>query len=220
MILENDEPVAGPWRALPLEEFVRMVLEAVGPVVERPPIVAVDGRTASGKTTLARRLSRAVAGSATVHTDDIAWWHSAFDWSALMIDGVLGPARRGAAVAFRPPAWEIHGRRGAVEVPAGTSLLIVEGVGAGRRETARFMDAIVWVQADIVVRERREAARIVAGETAAEVSVNWLREEGPFIADQRPWERAFAVVSGTPDKPHEPHREVVVAPPPGGAGGT
>jgi hypothetical protein len=40
---------------------------------------AVDGRSSSGKTTLAARVQAAVAGSAVVHTDDIAWWHSRFD---------------------------------------------------------------------------------------------------------------------------------------------
>jgi hypothetical protein len=35
---------------------------------------------ANGKTTLAARLQDVVKGSAVVHTDDIAWWHSRFGW--------------------------------------------------------------------------------------------------------------------------------------------
>jgi hypothetical protein len=38
----------------------------------RPVVLAVDGRSSSGKTTLAARLRDAVAGSAVVHTDGIA----------------------------------------------------------------------------------------------------------------------------------------------------
>jgi energy-coupling factor transporter ATP-binding protein EcfA2 len=212
--LQDDEPAAGPWHVLGLVELAEMMLDSVGPVVERPRIVAVDGRTASGKSTLARRLAGAAAGSATVHTDDIAWWHSAFDWAALMIDGVLEPARRGEAVSFRPPAWDARGRCGAIEVPAGTSLLIVEGVGAGRRETAHLVDAAVWVQSDASVRHRREAARIAAGQTDADVSERWMREEVAFIADQQPWERALIIVSGAPELPHDPETHAVVAPPP------
>lgn len=199
---------------LSLVELAAMVRDATGPVFARPRVVAVDGRTASGKTTLARRLARVWPGSTVVHTDDIAWWHSAFDWSALMVDGVLGPVRRGEAVSFRPPAWEARGRCGAVEIPLATSLLIVEGVGAGRRETAHLVDAVIWVQSDRMVREQREAARIAAGETDAEVSESWMREEVPFIADQRPWQRAFLVVSGTPDRTHDPSTHAVVAEPP------
>jgi energy-coupling factor transporter ATP-binding protein EcfA2 len=215
VILDRGEPPAGPWRVMPLVELAAMVLEAIGPVVHRPRIVAVDGRTASGKTTLARRLAGLVASSAVVHTDDVAWWHSAFDWSALMADGVLAPLRRGEAVTFRPPAWEARGRAGAVTVARGTSLLIVEGVGAGRRDIAHLVDAVIWVQSDRVIRDRREAARIAAGETDAELSESWVSEEVPFIADQRPWERAMVVVCGTPGLAHDADTEAVVANAPG-----
>ena len=211
-MLEDDEPEAGSWRALPFAKFAAILLDAARVAIDRPRIVAIDGRSASGKTTLARRLEQVVRGATTVHTDDIAGWHSMFDWSELMIDGVLGPARRGEAVAFRPPAWEERGRSGAIEVPRDTSLLIVEGVGAGRRETAHLVDAVVWVQSDAAARNEREAARIAAGETDAEVSERWMREERPFIADQRTWERASVFVCGTPDLHHAWNTDVLIAP--------
>ena len=92
--------------------------------------------------------SARVPGAAVVHTDDIAWNHAMFDWSALITDGVLAPLRRGAGIAFRPPEWDERGRPGAVTVPAGCPLVVVEGVGIGRRDLAVFFDALVWVQAD------------------------------------------------------------------------
>src|SRR6476646_264266 len=49
------------------------------------------------------RLQDAIAGSAVVHTDDIAWWHSRFGWAGLLIDGILVPFHRGELVSFRPP---------------------------------------------------------------------------------------------------------------------
>lgn len=85
----------------------------------RPRIVAVDGRGASGKSTLADRLSRQVSRSAVVHTDDIAWHEPYFAWGRLLADQVLRPMRCGAGVSFRPPAWVKHGREGMIEVPAG-----------------------------------------------------------------------------------------------------
>jgi hypothetical protein len=78
----------------------------------RPVVLAVDGRSSSGKTTLAARLRDAVTGSSVVHTDDIAWQHSRFGWADLLIDGILIPARGGHEVAFRPPRWEGHQRAG------------------------------------------------------------------------------------------------------------
>lgn len=38
----------------------------------------------------------------------------------------------------------------------------------------------------------------------------WMAEEGPFVAGQRAWERAFVTVCGSPAAPHDPHTEVVV----------
>ena len=37
----------------------------------------------------------------------------------------------------------------------------------------------------------------------------------PFLADQRPWERADLVACGTPQIPCDPATQLVVAPPPG-----
>ncbi len=56
------EPVAGPWRVEPLAELVALT-GAAAPRPGRPVIVAVDGRSAGGKTTLAGRLAGVVPGA-------------------------------------------------------------------------------------------------------------------------------------------------------------
>jgi len=160
-------------------------------------VLAVDGRSGAGKTTLAGRLGGTVPGSAVVHTDDVAWFHARFDWAALMRAGVLAPARRGKPVAFRPPPWDERGRRGAVEVPAPCDLLIVEGVGAGRAELADLLDALVWVQSDAVVARERGIARDGGDAAAVAEWDEWQGEEVPFLARDRPWERADLIVAGT-----------------------
>ncbi|MEN3282236.1 MAG: hypothetical protein V7607_3376 [Solirubrobacteraceae bacterium] len=212
MVLGEGEPVAGPWRIVGLGEFVNLVLDAAGDPRRRPGIVAVDGRSSSGKTTLATRLEAAVPGAVTVHTDDIAWWHARFDWADLLRSGILEPLHEGRAVSFRPPAWDARNRRGAIEIEANASLVIIEGVGAGRRETAHLVDAVVWVQADLRVIERRNAARVDSGETSAEGVAGWMEEEFPFVANQRAWERSFVVVAGTMDRAHDPSTDVILAP--------
>src|SRR3954471_4955830 len=60
MALEAGEPAAGPWRGGPVVAFAASVLDAAGPADVRPLVVAVDGRSASGKTTLASRLQAAI----------------------------------------------------------------------------------------------------------------------------------------------------------------
>jgi energy-coupling factor transporter ATP-binding protein EcfA2 len=215
------EPEAGPWHVALLTNVTAtlMQLSQRKGADHRPVVLAVDGRSSSGKTTLAARLRGAVAESAVVHTDDIAWRHSRFGWADLLIDGILIPARAGRPIAFRPPQWDNHQRLGAIEVPAGCPLLIIEGVGVARRESAYLIDAAVWVQSDDRETERRSLARVgQAGESpTVQHHRDWMAEEVPFVAHQRPWERADLVVCGTPEISFDPATELVVAPGPTGS---
>jgi hypothetical protein len=216
--LGDGEPAFGPWQVLPLAALLTRILDATGAPVARPRIVAIDGRGAAGKTTLATGLGRLVPRSAVVHTDDLAWHEPLFAWGDLLADGVLRPLHAGEAIAFRPPQWERRGRQGRIEVPAGLDLVLVEGTGASQRAHAGLLDATVWVQADLVEAERRGIARDIAqgvnGDAEETVAFwhHWMEAELAFLARERPWERAFVVVHGTPAGPLPPdHVEVADA---------
>lgn len=213
MDLAAGEPAAGPWRVERFDAFVSRLRAAVGRPTGRPPVVVIDGRSSSGKSTVAGRLAGAVDGAAVVHTDDVAWWHAAFDWAGLLEEGVLKPLRAGRSVAYRPPKWDERGRAGAIEVPATAPLVVVEGVGAARRSLSPLLDAVVYVQSDISEIDRRNHARLAAGEMKPDDFASWMCEEEPFVLAERAWERAFAIVCGTPALPHDPATELVVAPP-------
>jgi hypothetical protein len=224
--LAPEEPEAGPWRAEPLAVLVEAMTQGIpgGTVSGRPVIVAIDGRSNNGKTSLAARIGQAVPGSVVIHTDSIAWEHSRFGWADLLIDGILVPVHRGEAVCYRPPRWVERGREGSLDVPAGCPLLIVEGDGAGRREVAHLIDVVIWVQADEREAECRRLARDREPDAldlsnkapcgAPFDNAGWMAEEIPFNAAQRTWERAKVIVCGSPQMPYDPDTEVVVAPPP------
>jgi hypothetical protein len=220
MSLPAEEPAAGPWGAVPVSELVEIVVAATDKPSGRPRIVAVDGRSASGKSSLAARLHQQVARSAVVHTDDIAWHESFFGWSPLLVENVLEPLRRGENVTFRPPAWAGHGREGAIVVPAGLDLVVIEGIGAGQRAHSGLIDATIWVQSDVVEAERRGIARDIAhgmnGNPAQTIAFwhKWMAEELPFLAADRPWERACVVVAGSPTITLGPD-QLALAPAPG-----
>ncbi|MGC4105570.1 MAG: hypothetical protein QM753_04335 [Thermomicrobiales bacterium] len=204
------EPAVERWTVEPISEFV-VALRAGRPNVSgRPCVIAINGRSAGGKSTLAERLANAVPGAAVVHTDDVAWHESFFGWSALLVEGVLRPAWTGGAVRFWPPAWEARGRDGAIVVPAGCPLLVVEGVGASRKNLVPWIDHAVWVQSDIREAERRGIIRDGDTPEACAFWDEWMAEEIPFLADDRPWERAEVIVCGTPTLAHDPEIEVVV----------
>jgi energy-coupling factor transporter ATP-binding protein EcfA2 len=183
--LPDGEPDCGPWRAVAVTELYA----ALG----RPRVLAVDGRSGSGKSTLVARLAATVPSTAVVHTDDVAWHHDFFDWADLLLDGVLVPWRAGRDVAYRPPPWDARGRAGAITVPAAAPLLVVEGVGAGRRPLAPHLDALIWVQTDRALATRRGLERD-GGDVA--FWDEWEARERPFLAADRPWARADLVVSG------------------------
>jgi hypothetical protein len=206
--LPDGEPLFGPWRVRRIDDVLRDVL---GGLPGGPALLAVDGRSGSGKTTVAERIAARVPGSAIVHTDDVAWYHAMFDWASLITEGVLAPLRRGEAVAYRPPPWDARGRPGAVTVPAGCALVVVEGVGIGRRDLAGFFDALVWVQADRALARVRGVARDGGGREQETFWDEWEAEERPFLAANRPWDRADVVVDGAPDLPYDPATELVVA---------
>ena len=223
MQLAQEEPEAGPWRA----ELLTAVIEALiwrgpGQIVScRPVVLAVDGRSNAGKTTLAARICEAVPGSVVVHTDDIAWEHSRFGWADLLADGILVPVRQGRAVSYRPPRWAEHGREGSINVPAACPLLVIEGDGAGRREVGHLIDALIWVQSDEREAGRRALARAAHANAIDSASMpadgspsdeaGWMAEEIPFNTAQRTWERADLTVCGTPEIPCDPATEIIVA---------
>ncbi|MFC7535199.1 uridine kinase [Actinoplanes sp. GCM10030250] len=209
MRLHPGEVEAVGWRVTTVPEVVRQLLSAA--VTGRPRVIAIDGRGGAGKTTLAERLRAAVPGSAVVHTDDVAWNHAYFDWGGLLAEHILQPLHRGAAVDFRPAAWIAHNRPGSITIPAGASVVWVEGTGVIREELAPWLDASVWMQGDLDAQERLLTARDGDSAEQREHVANWLREELPFLLREQPWSRATLIVAGPAHIPHDPATELVVA---------
>jgi hypothetical protein len=122
MTLPAGEPAAGPWRAVPMGRLVALLLRAAGRPAGRARVVAVDGRRASGRPTLAAWLCRRVSRSTFVHTDDLAGHEPYVAWCHLLGDHVLGPVHRGEPVSFRPPAWDEQAREGMIERTASKAM--------------------------------------------------------------------------------------------------
>lgn len=205
------EPQIERWKVIRIAELIERVLGAGSGKPQGPKIIAVDGRSGGGKSTLANQLQRCWAHSTIIHTDDVAWHHSYFGWSELLIDGVLRPVRANQPVDFRPPAWESRGRLGSISVPEGCQVVIVEGVGASRLEVWPWLTASIWIQSDMDEAERRGIARDGGTEEAKRFWMDWMRAENAFLAVQQPWLRAAAIVNGTPTMDYDAEQEVVVA---------
>ena len=144
-------------------------------------IIGIDGRSATGKTTLAKHLQNHDPNIAIIHTDNIAWRTAILDWTHLLEDGITRPYRAGHAINYRPPAWDHHNRPGAIEAPAETTTLIIEGVGICRDAHAPLLDQLIWIDTEPSTREHRTKIRIANGETTRGFNDLWLGEEDPFL---------------------------------------
>ena len=195
--LPEGEPPFGPW----VDRSYAEIANVLGMSPETRGVVSVDGRSASGKTTFADGVAGAVARSVVVHTDDVAWHHSFFGWTDLLVEGVLEPFRAGQNVSYRPPAWDERGRSGSIEVPADASWLIIEGVGSARSELTGHLDAAVWVQSDFDIARTRGIERDGGDQAAEDFWDEWMAAELPFLAEHRPWDRADLIVNGTDRAP-------------------
>ena len=155
-------------------------------------VLAIDGRSGSGKTSIARAVAQDT-GAALVSLEDLyGGWDGLEEGIERARAQVLEPLGRGAAAAVPRYDWEA-GEWAApwrLEPPA---LLIVEGVGAGARSLARYTSVLAWLE--LGERERRELALTRDGELYAPHWERWAAQEDAYIEREQPRERADRVLT-------------------------
>ena len=174
--------------------------------LEPPTIIGIDGRSGSGKTTFASQLGSALKAT-VVHTDDVSWHHSFFDWWDLLIENILSPFKAGKDVNYTPEIWKARGRAGSIVVPA-APVLILEGVSCTRREYEHWIDLPIWVETSLELAEQRGLAR--DGEAGRDFWFEWQAVERPLLEQDQPWTRAKLIVDGAASLAHDAKTECVV----------
>ncbi|MGW8331197.1 uridine kinase family protein [Streptomyces sp. NPDC055897] len=135
-------PDAGPAVA-ELAALARKLTPSCGPV----RLVGVDGHAGSGKSTFAGRLAEALGGAPVLHLDDLATHDEFFGWPDRLRRQVLDPFARGEAARYDPYDWELR-RFGAPRLLEPAPVVLVEGVGAGRRALRPHLALLVWMELD------------------------------------------------------------------------
>lgn len=197
------------WEVAPMVDLAGRIEARLSS--RRPAVLAITGHSSSGKTTLAARLQAAYAGSAVMHTDDLAWHQGVFAWGTLLIHDVLPVIRSGRALCYRPPQWQDRDRDGAIEVPGNLDLLIIEGVGASQPSIRPELDLVIWVETDEPTRLARDAVRIAAGEISPASFSSWMAEEDAYVIRDQPWRHADLIVYGGDSIDHDGSTDVVLA---------
>ncbi|MFE3128869.1 uridine kinase, partial [Streptomyces hydrogenans] len=129
---------------------LRRLPPSLGPV----RLVAVDGHAGSGKSTLARRLAAALGGAPVLRLDDLATHEELFAWTTRLRAQVLEPLERGATARYRPYDWGLRRFGPARELPP-APVVLVEGVGSGRRELRPHLAWLLWMERPAVASWER-----------------------------------------------------------------
>lgn len=167
-----------------------------GPLVR---IVAVEGRSGSGKSTVAEEVRRALADRgepvAVLTMEDLyPGWNGLAEAPALLREWVLLPLFRGGQAAWHRYDWERGGYgTESVGMPADLAehggTLVVEGCGSGVAPVRDLVDLLVWVEASEEARSQRLGDREDA-EVYAPHRARWARQEDSLYTFDPVHERA------------------------------
>jgi uridine kinase len=190
-----------------LSGAVGAVLELVAKHPSRPLLIALDGASAAGTSTLAAavglRLSASVVAGDDFYRDlpeEQRWALTAtqgvaeyFDWQRLRHD-VLEPLRAGRAARYRPFSWLPEGGLDDRVVTLDPwPIVVLEGVYTGRPELRDLIDLAVLVQTPADERLRRLTAR---GHGNDAWWPRWGAAEDHYFTEICPAESFDLVVSG------------------------
>jgi hypothetical protein len=202
-------------------------LRALGPSCGPVRLVAVDGHAGSGKSTFAGRMAEALGGAPVLHLDDLATHEQFFDWTERLVTQVLTPFAHGAGARYEPYDWTLRRFLAPRDLdPA--PVVVVEGVGAGRRALRPYLARLLWMERaapDAWERGRRrdgpalsafwddwtaaetrhfqrDPSRPFADALVREVQEGYMLRKGPAAAA-----RPIGTITQS-DQPHPPYRPV------------
>ena len=146
-----------------------------------PVLVAIDGHSAAGKSTLTRTLQKRleaplVSGDDFYRVMDEAkrfsldteeGYRRLYDWERLAAE-VLGPLRNGRTARYQVYDWTT-GTLGNYKEVAPRGVILMEGVYSARPELRGYYDACLLVKTPQRVREARQKRR-----ARADASEAWL----------------------------------------------
>ena len=121
-------------------------------------LVALDGRSGSGKTRLAGQLA-APLGAPVIHMEDLyPGWDGLAGTATVLADWVTGPLGRGRPARWRRFDWTAMSYAG-WHTTGPADVIILEGCGSVRAGLAATYAARIWVEAPPAARHQRLRAR-------------------------------------------------------------
>ncbi len=162
-----------------------------------PLIIAVDGRSGAGKTTLAVELATLLREHHSVslfHLEDIyPGWDGLADGMDRYVRSVLTPLAAGSSAHWTAWDWTTNDD-GDTRLTQPSDIVIVEGVGASCAAARELLDVAVWIEADDDIRRTSAIER--DGDTYSPFWQRWANQEEFWLSTDDPAGRADILVQG------------------------
>ncbi|MPY54410.1 uridine kinase family protein [Streptomyces acidicola] len=155
---------------------LRRLPPSCGPV----RLIGIDGHAGSGKTTFAERLAVALDDAPVLHLDDIATHEELFDWTGRLLTQVIEPFGRGETAHYLPYDWRARSFGAPRPLPP-APVVLVEGVGAGRRALRPYLARLLWLE--VPNEEAWARGRSRDGEEQREFWAGWVAAERRHFAE-------------------------------------
>ncbi len=163
------------------------------PAAGRTRVIAVDGRSGAGKTSLATALQAALSAPVVALEDLYGGWDGLERGVDVLVSEVLMPIAHGRAARVPRYDWVAAGwsTPWRLEPPL---VLVVEGVGAGARRAAAYESLLIWTEAATSVRKKRALDR--DGDTFAPHWDAWAAQEDAMLLREATPQRADVLIDG------------------------
>lgn len=130
-------------------------LTSLPPSAGATVLVGIDGFSGAGKTALAEDLARHDEITVVSIEEFYVGWAGLAEGPARAVAGLVEPLRRGETPRWRPWDWEHDTEGPAQDRPLSSTVVVLEGCGAGARVLREHEALTVWVDADAQEREGR-----------------------------------------------------------------
>jgi uridine kinase len=159
------------------------------------PIILIDGRAGSGKSTFAEKLQQQLfrdgeSAPRVIHMDNIfEGWDGLALGSDYMVRFILQPLARQETASWQDWSWVKNQRSSWREFSGGTPL-IVEGCGSLTERSKEHADISIWLEASEETRRKRWIQR----ERHLEKFDFWAAQELDFYAREKSQSLADLVI--------------------------
>lgn len=191
------DQITEPADPLHVEAVVELALDVL-PRCGDTAVVAIDGRSGAGKTTLAQGVAADLTSYGTVevvHMDRLyPGWDGLAESSRILATHILEPISRAGPAAYDCWDWEAGGWGETVTVEP-TDFLVVEGSGSSVGPARSHAAVSVFLDADEELRRRRGLGR--DGEAYRPHWHRWSRQEEAVFAADDTKARADLVIDTT-----------------------